>query len=200
MGGAHAAVLLAALVLIGCGGGDKPQQRSTGTPAVSDDPLPATEQRLKAPSCDGVFVPERRFLGADWRRTSTRVGPVRFLDTAGFAKPGLAGRTARKLRILFPPGRSIEIAIEGRALSSVGILTPGTMRWSGSRSDLHPAIRVENCPPIPPEVRDRPAGRRYGYGIFVGVRRAACVPIAVTRNDGHTHRRIISFGRGDCPA
>jgi hypothetical protein len=151
------------------------------------------------PACDAAFVPERRFLGDDWVRTSTRVGPVRFLNTVNLAEPGLAGDTARKLRTLFPPGRSIEIEIEGKARSSVGFLEPETTRWSGKRSDLHSVIRVENCPPIPPELRDLPAGRRYGYGIFVGVRRAACVPIAVRRNGGRSHRRIVSFGRGDCP-
>jgi hypothetical protein len=196
----HAAVLVVGLLFVGCGGGDKQPAPKGGSPAASDRAVvpAATDQTLVFPECDAAFVPERRFLGAEWRRTSTRVGPVRFLNTVGFAKPGLAGRRARKLRTLFLPGRSIEIEIEGSARSAVGFLAPDTIRWSGSRSDLHPAIRVENCPPIPPELPDTPAGRHYGYGIFVGVRRAACVPIAVTRNGGRSHRRLISFGRGNC--
>jgi len=30
-------------------------------------------------------------------------------------------------------------------------------------------------------------------------RRAACVPLLVTRNGGRTHRRVVSFGGADCP-
>jgi hypothetical protein len=122
-----------------------------------------------------------------------RIGPVRFLST-----PGRAGRTAWKLRTLFRPGRPLTITIAPRHRAHVGFLDVPRRTWRGARSDLYAGVRLENCPPIPPEVGETPAGDRYRIGMFAGVRRAACVPITVTRDAGRSHRRVVGFGRDNC--
>lgn len=190
----------AMMVLVGCGGGgNDPATRSARSPAPSITVVsPSVDRTLEFPSCDGAWVPDRRTLGSHWRQRSTRIGPVRLLDTTSLAKPGLPGRRAIKIRVLFPPGRSITFEIGGRDKSRVGFVDPGTQRWSGSRADLHSVLRVEDCPAIPSDLGPLPAGRRYGFGLFVGVRREACVPVTVRRSPGDSHRRVISFGRGDC--
>jgi hypothetical protein len=147
-----------------------------------------------------LVVPQRSFLGAGWRRRSTRVGPLRLLNMARLGKPGLARRETHSVRALFPPSRAITIEIEGEARSRVGFLQIGQARWSGSRSDLYSAVVIEDCPEQPPELGELPAGRLYAFVFSVGVRRDACVPVAVTRDAKRVHRRIVSFGADVCRA
>lgn len=195
-----AGVLVGATLLVSCGGGgNDPAARNARSPAPSVSLVsPSVHRTLEFSSCDGAWVPDRRTLGSHWRQRSTRIGPVRLLDATSLAKPGLAGRRALKIRVLFPPGRSITFEIDGNHKSRVGFVNPGTQRWSGARADLHSVLRIDDCPAIPSDLGPLPAGRRYGFGLFVGVRREACVPVTVTRNTGVGHRRVISFGRGDC--
>jgi hypothetical protein len=92
----------------------------------------------------------------------------------------------------------VTIGVEGKARSRFGFLQLGAARWTGLASDLYPAVLIEDCPEPPPELGDLPAGRLYASTLSVGVRRPSCVPLLVTRNGGRTHRRIVSFGAGDC--
>jgi hypothetical protein len=118
----------------------------------------------------------------------------------GLARRGLVRRHAFVVRALFPPSRAITIGVEGEARSRVGFLPNGTQRWSGAPSDLYPALIIENCLELPPELGKPPAGRLYGHALFVGMVRPTCVPLLVTRNGGRTQRRLVSFGAGDCPS
>jgi hypothetical protein len=175
--------------LAGCwGGGDDAAERRAAAPE-----RPARESKtLEHPNCEGAFIPERTFLRSGWRKRGVRIGPVRFLNT-----PGWARRREWKLRTLFRQGRALTISIDPRHRSHVGFLEVSNS-WRGARSDLYAAVRLENCPPIPPEVGETPAPGFYGIGMFAGVRRAACVPITVTRDGGRSHRRVVGFGRDDC--
>jgi hypothetical protein len=94
--------------------------------------------------------------------------------------------------------RAITIEIEAGARARLGFLKQPTSLWSGSRSDLHPVLRIRNCPVLPPEIGDLPAGQHYGLPMFVGVRRDSCARLTVTLNGGRSHRKVISFGGGDC--
>jgi hypothetical protein len=121
------------------------------------------------------------------------------LNTSGLEAPGLAGRKVYKLPVLIPPARTLTIEIDAAARSSVGFVDPpNTRRWTGTRSDLYAAIRVENCPTLPPEIGELAAGEHYGHPTFVVVLRDACVPFTVTRDGGRSHRGVVSFGGGDC--
>jgi hypothetical protein len=102
--------------------GDASSKRSASSPARSETVAspPAAERILELPSCNGSFVPERSYLGSGWRRRSTRVGPVRLLNMAGLAAPGLARRRAYVIRALHPPSRSIAIGVEGKARAAAG--------------------------------------------------------------------------------
>jgi hypothetical protein len=175
--------------LAGCwGGGDDAAERRAAAPE-----RPARESKtLEHPNCEGAFIPERTFLRSGWRKRGVRIGPVQFLNT-----PGPPRRTAWKLRTLFRPGRPLTISIAPRYRRHVGFVD-FSRNWRGDWSELYAAVRLENCPPIPPEVGATPAGDRYGIGMFAGVRRAACVPITVTRDGGRSHRRVVGFGRDDC--
>jgi hypothetical protein len=198
----RAGLLLGVVLLAGCSlGGDDERRRDARTPVGSDAVAgpPASERILRFRACDGPFLPERGFLGTGWRRTLTRIGPVRLLKASRLSDPDVAPRRPYPLRVLFPPSRSVTIGVEGKASSRVGFLADGSRRWSGASADLYPALLIEDCPEPPPELGDLPAGRLYGSLLFVGVRRPACVPLLVTRNGGRTHRRVVSFGGAECP-
>jgi hypothetical protein len=198
----RAAVLLGVVLLAGCslGDGDERRPSVTRTPAGSEAVAgpPASEGFLRFPGCNGSFLPERGFLGPGWRRASTRIGPVRLLNASRLSDPDVAPRRPYPVRVLFPPSRLVTIGVGGKAASRVGFLPDGSRRWSGSPADLYPALLIEDCPEPPPELADLPAGKLYGFVLYVGVRRAACVPLLVTRNGGRTHRRVISSGGADC--
>jgi hypothetical protein len=195
-----AALILAGL-LAGCGGHqDPPSKRGASFPAHSVE-VPAAsdaEPILELPTCDGAFVPEAKFLPAGWRRRSRRIGPLRIMEATGLAKPGLAGRHAWKIRTLIPPLRTLTIEIGAADRARLGFLKQPTSKWSGSQSDLSPVLRIRNCPVLPPEIGELPAGQHYGFPMYVGVRRDSCVLLTVTRDGGRSHRRVISFGGGDC--
>jgi hypothetical protein len=185
-----APALIAALALLAGCEGDGDGRRDAGSPARST--------AVARFPCHGGFVPERGFLGKDWRRRSVRIGPLTILNAPAWAQAGFSSRRGYKLRVLFPPSRSIEIEFADDGRRRVGFLATGTQEWSGSPSDLQRAIRIEHCPRLPPELREPPAGRRYGYGLVVGVRRESCVPLVVTRDGGRSHRGVVSFGAGKC--
>lgn len=186
-------LLLAVGAPAGCWGGGDDDGPEPGDVA----PMPAGERVLADTECGG-FIPERKWLGPRWRQRSTRIGPVRFLRTSGLEQPGLASRKVLKVPALIPPSHTLTIAIAAEARSSVGFVELSNVRrWTGSPADLYPAIRVENCPPLPPELGVLPAGEFYGHPTWVVVLRDACVPLTVTR-DGHSHRGVVSFGGGDC--
>jgi hypothetical protein len=199
----RAAVLLGAVLVAGCsGGGDDRGERGNSTPAPSPETVvgpPPSQRFLRFERCDGSFLPERSFLPPGWRR-GPRAGPVRLLNLDGLSEASLANREAYTLRLLFPPSRLVTIGVEGKARSRVGFVALGAQRWSGLASDLYPAVLIEDCPEPPPELDELPAGRLYAFVLSVGVRREACVPLLVTRNGGRTHRRVVSFGAGDCGA
>lgn len=193
--------MLGVVLLAGCSfGGDEERTRDARTPVPSEAVAgpPASQRILKFPGCNGSFLPEQSFLGTGWRRTTTRIGPVRLLKASRLSDADVTPRQAYLLRVLFPPSRSVTIGVEGKASSRVGFLPDGSQRWSGSSADLYPALLIEDCPEPPPELGDLPAGRLYALLLPVGVRRAACVPLLVTRNGGRTHRRVVSFGGADC--
>jgi hypothetical protein len=194
-------LLLCLVLLAGCdlgGGRESAQEPASPTQSETDAAPSASQRTLRFASCDGAFVPQRSFLGAGWRRRSTRVGPVRFLNMARLAKPGLAGRETFMVRALFPPSRAITIGVDGEARSRVGFLQIGQPRWSGSRSDLYSSVVIEDCPEHPPELGELPAGRLHAFVLSVGARRDGCVPLVVTRDAGRVHRRVVSFGGGVC--
>lgn len=196
-----AGLLLGVVLAAGCsGGGDEPVERGTSTPKPSEEVVgpPPSQRFLRFEGCDGSFLPERSFLPRGWRRRSARVGPVRLLNVGGLSEANLANGEAYTLRILFPPSRLVTIGVEGKARSRFGFLQLGAQRWTGLASDLYPAVLIEDCPEPPPELGELPAGRLYASTLSVGVRRPSCVPLLVTRNGGRTHRRIVSFGAGDC--
>ena len=197
----RAGLVLGVVLAAGCsGGGDEPVKRGTSPPMPSEEVVgpPPSQGFLRFEGCDGSFLPERSFLPRGWRRRSTRVGPVRLLNVGGLSEANLATREAYVLRILFPPSRLVTIGVEGNGSSRVGFLQLGAQQWSGLASDLYPAVLIEDCPEPPPELGELPAGGRYASTVSVGVRRPSCVPLLVTRNGGRTHRRIVSFGAGDC--
>jgi hypothetical protein len=155
------------VLLAGCSlGDDDSGTRGARSPAPSEevDAIPPAAQRiLEFPSCNGSSVPERWFLGKGWRRRITRIGPVRLLRVDDLADADLARRRPYIVRALFPPSHSITIGIEGEARSRVGFLELGAQQWSGSASDLYPALLIEDCPELPRELGELPAGRLYGF-------------------------------------
>lgn len=179
---------------------DSPPQRAARPTAAGPEPLsePRSKRALEIPSCDGAFVPEREFLRAGWRRRSVRIGPLRVLNPGGLAEPGRAGRRIWKVPILIPPAREITIELGAFTARRVAFVEFGTQKWNGYASELHPVVRLSDCPRLPPELGRLPAGQHYVFPAFVLVRRGSCVPLTVTRNGNRSHRRVISFGAGDC--
>ena len=192
-------LLAGSLLIAGCSDGDGAEHRA-GTPAAAGEApaAPAAERSIELESCQGAWIPERRSFSAGWRRRSTRIGPLLLGDASGLAKSDLAGRNVRKIRALIRPVRALTIEIGAIARSRIGFVKDPRTRWSGSAADLYPVLRIENCPRLPPEIGTLYAGQRYGLGLFVGVRKNGCVPIIVTGDGGRRHRRVISFGAGDC--
>lgn len=193
--------LLVAGLLVAYGDdADGPPQRAARPSAAGPEPLPepSSKRALELPSCDGAFVPEREFLRAGWRRRSVRIGPVRVLNAGGLAKPGRAGRNIWKVPILIPPAREITIAIDAVAARRVAFVESGTQTWNGYASELHPVVRLSDCPRLPPELGRLPAGQHYVFPAFVLVRRDSCVPLTVTWDGNRSHRRVVSFGGGGC--
>jgi hypothetical protein len=196
-----ASVVAAMMLFAACGGtGEgRSETRSRQLGGTSESPAsPRAPGVLTLAHCDGAFIPEREFARR-WRR-HTRVGAIMLPDIRGLAEPGLASQRDRrvlKLPVLIRPARVLELEIAPRARSGVGFVKVGMQSWRDA-SDLHSTLRVTNCPPIPPEAGELPAGPYYALPLFLGVRRDACVPLAVTRNRGRMHRYVISFGRGRC--
>jgi hypothetical protein len=199
----RAVTLLAAGAYIGCGGGDDGLDRSRDAPASAVSATSSGDQVLDFPACESAFPPDRRILRPGWRRHSITVGPVRLLNARGMTRPGLARRNRRsvlKVRALIPPGRLLTIEIGRSARSALRFVKPGSQFSDSTPPEPYAVIRVENCPPIPPETQDLPAGNRYVLPLFVVVRRDSCVPLTITREQGRRYRRQISFGGGDCGA
>jgi hypothetical protein len=60
------------------------------------------------------------------------------------------------------------------------------------------AVHLQGCPPIPREARVAPDIDGTFFATFVAIARAACVPLEVTPDGGHTIRRVVSLGAGRC--
>lgn len=157
-------------------------------PAPADD-----DQVMELPGCEGALIPgpQHRFLRSGWRRRSAAVGSVRLLEARALRRPDLARRfrgRALKIPALVLPSRVLTIELGAGA----GFVPePKSLR-------SYRTIRLEDCPSIPQEDRDRRAGNRYVLRLFVVLRRDACVPLTVTRNEGRPRRRLVSPGAGDC--
>jgi hypothetical protein len=197
-----AAVLTAGL-LAACD--DAPDRASQPEPRPSVRPAevvaaPEPDPTLELPACESATVPERGWLAAGWRRDNIRIGPVTVLYTRRLAKNVRTGRAVRKIMVLIPPLRELTIEIAPQFARRVAFVEPTPSVWSGYAADLHPALRVKNCPPIPPELDTSAAGNRYALPLFMVIRRRSCVPLTVTRDGNPAHRKVISFGAGACGA
>jgi hypothetical protein len=187
----------AVLLLGGCGGGSNKPNLDAGAPVDAlERPAGTPDVRaLTLAACDGAFIPERPSFVRRWRR-STRVGAIRLPDMRRLAEPGLASRVGKavvKVPVLIRPARVVTIEVDSPARSSVGFVEVGLSSWH-EPSDLHPELRVENCPSIPPEAGVLPLGPYYALPLFFGLRRDTCARVTVIRNGGRPHRQVISSG------
>jgi hypothetical protein len=199
--------LLAGVVAVGfivaCDDGPDRAAPREAPPVVREAEVPAapdSDRALELPACESAHIPERGWLPAGWRRDSTRIGPVTVLYTDTLARNIRTGRAVRTIFLLIPPLRELTIEIASDFARRVAFVEPTPPVWSGYAADLHPLLRVKNCPPIPPELDTSAAGDRYALPVSTVVRRTSCVPLTVTRDGNRAHRRVISFGAGDCRA
>lgn len=161
---------------------------------ASAKPAPADgDQVMERPGCEGALIPgpQHRFFRPGWRGRSVAVGSVRLLEARALRRPGLAQRVrgrALKIPALVPPSRVLTIELGAGAGF---VREPKSLR-------AYRTIRLEDCPSIPREDRDRRAGNRYVVPLFVVLRRDACGPLTVTRDQGPPRRRLLSLGAGDC--
>ena len=143
-------------------------------------------------SCDDSWVPTAQtFVGyGDWRRTSVRIGPVTLMGAKTAAHRDAARYGQIKFRTLVRPRTPVTVEIAPAARSAVGFVSTrdaGRSIWPAHGA---PVLRLAPCRANFLPYRGI---LKIGYGMFLRVRRNACVPLTV----GQT-RRTVSIGAGDC--
>jgi hypothetical protein len=173
-----AAVVAAAALASGCDSRSKPPQRLA----------------VVRESCAASWVPTARtFVGfASWRRTSIRIGPITLMGAKTVAHRNVARYGQIKFRTLVRPRTPVTVEIAPAARSAVGFVSTrdaGRSIWPAHGA---PVLRLAPCRA---NVLPYRGILKIGYGMFLRVRRNACVPLTV----GQT-RRTVSIGAGRCRA
>jgi hypothetical protein len=143
-------------------------------------------------SCAASWVPTARtFVGfGDWRRTSIRIGPITLMGAKTAARRNVAAYGSIKFRTLVRPQTPVTVEIAPAARSAVGFVAEADASRSIWPAHGAPILRLAPCRANFPPFHGL---RAIGYGMFLRVRRNACVPLTV----GQT-RRTVSIGAGRC--